>query len=468
MRYHESMVDLIGGTPLVRLRALTAELGFADGRAPLILAKVEIFNPGGSVKDRIALRMIEAAEKSGRLKPGSTIVEPTSGNTGVGLALVAQQKGYRCVFTCPDKVSSDKIAVLRAYGAEVVVCPAAVPFTDPRFYRNVSARLAQEIPGACLLDQYSNVDNPASHYHTTGPEIWEQTEGRITHFVAGVGTGGTISGVGRYLKETSGGRVKVIGADPEGSVYTSDGRPPRPYLVEGVGQPTFPGSFDPGVPDEILPISDRDSLLETRRLAQREGILTGGSGGMAVAACREVARGCGPDDVIVVLVPDGGRGYVSKIFDDGWMARHGLFEPAADGPRVRDADYAELNAIDPGESVAGAAKLLRTTGRGLAVVTAANRPRLAEIAGTVTEAGLAAALSAGRVTTGDPVIACLEPVLPLVGRDQPLSQILPVLHEAGAGLVMDGGLPAGVLTARDALACLAGEGQPAGEPPVDG
>jgi cystathionine beta-synthase len=269
-----------------------------------LLAKLESANPGGSAKDRIALRMIEAAETAGLLREGGTIVEPTSGNTGVGLALVAQRKGYHCIFTCPDKVSADKIAVLRAYGAKVVICPAAVPPDHPESYRSVAQRIAEETPGAYRPDQYSNPGNPESHYFGTGPEIWEQTEGRVTVLVAGVGTGGTISGTGRYLKEVSNGDVRVIGADPDGSIYT--GGCGRPYFVEGVGQPTYPRSFDPSVPDEILAVTDEDSICTTRRLAREEGILTGGSGGMVVCAALRYAKNCGPGDVVVIVVPEPG------------------------------------------------------------------------------------------------------------------------------------------------------------------
>lgn len=319
MQFHDSMISLVGNTPLVKLNRVT------EGLQATVLAKVEYFNPGGSVKDRIAVRMIEAAEQSGALKPGGTIVEPTSGNTGVGLAIVAQQKGYKCIFVCPDKVSMDKINVMRAYGAEVVVCPTAVDPEHPDSYYNVSDRLARE-PGAWKPDQYSNPNNPRSHYETTGPELWDQTDGKITHFVAGVGTGGTISGTGNYLKEVSGGKVKVIGADPEGLGLL--GRLQWPYLVEGVGEDFWPTAYDPNVTDEIIAVSDKDSFQMTRRLAKEEGLLVGGSCGMAVVAALKAAEGLGPDDVVVVLLPDSGRGYLSKIFSDEWMAGHGFLEEA--------------------------------------------------------------------------------------------------------------------------------------------
>src|SRR5690349_24639233 len=335
------MLDLIGNTPLVRLGKV---LDRDPGSGPLVLAKVEYLNPGGSVKDRIAKRMVEAAEESGELKPGGTIVEPTSGNTGVGLALVAQQRGYHCVFVVPDKVSEDKRNVLKAYGAEVVVCPTAVPPEHPDSYYSVSDRLTHEIEGAWKPDQYSNQNNPRSHYEDTGPEIWRQTEGRITHFVTGMGTGGTISGVGRYLKEQNP-DVKVVGADPAGSVYS--GGTGRPYLVEGVGEDFWPTTYDPSIADRVIEVSDGDSFAMTRRLAREEGLLVGGSCGMAVVAALEVARRAGPDDVVVVLLPDGGRGYLSKIFNDTWMARYGFLTTGGDEATVAAALGAKSGEMPP-------------------------------------------------------------------------------------------------------------------------
>ncbi|MCU0312695.1 MAG: pyridoxal-phosphate dependent enzyme, partial [Solirubrobacteraceae bacterium] len=316
----DSILDAVGHTPLVRLSRLGA------GLTPQLVAKVEYLNPGGSIKDRPAIAMIEAAEREGKLKPGGTIVEPTSGNTGTGLAIAARLKGYRVIAVMPDKMSKEKIDLLRAYGAEVVIAPTAVAPDSPESYYRVADRLTEEIPGAFQPNQYFNPANPASHYATTGPELWEQSGGRITHLVVGVGTGGTISGSGRYLKERNP-QIRVIGADPVGSIYSQGEDAVKPYLVEGVGEDFWPATFDPEVVDDYVIVSDKESFLATRRLAATEGILAGGSCGTAVHAALEVAKGIDdPEAMVCVVLPDGGRSYLSKIFNDAWMTQHGFLE----------------------------------------------------------------------------------------------------------------------------------------------
>ena len=457
MQYAESVVDLIGGTPLVRLTSVTRDLG---PDAPLVLAKVEYLNPGGSVKDRIAVRMVDAAEASGALQPGGTIVEPTSGNTGIGLALVAQQRGYRCIFVCPDKVGQEKVNVLRAYGAEVVVCPTAVDPADPRSYYSVSDRLARETPGGWKPDQYSNPANPQSHYETTGPEIWAQTEGRITTFVTGVGTGGTISGIGRYLKEVSGGRVRTVGADPEGSVYS--GGTGRPYLVEGVGEDFWPTTFDPTMADEIVAVSDADSFAMTRRLAREEGMLVGGSCGMAVVAALRVAERLTRDDVLVVLLPDGGRGYLNKIFNDQWMADYGFLEVGG-GETIGELLEGKSGATPtlvhahPNETVRDAIDILREYGVSQLPVVRAEPPVTAgEVIGSVDEKTLLDALFAGRATLADRVERHMSAPLPIIGSGEPVSAAVSALGAADALVVHVDGKPAGVVTRQDVLGHLAG------------
>jgi len=454
MHYCESVVDLVGNTPLVKLSSVAREVD------PLVLAKVEYLNPGGSVKDRIALRMVEAAENSGALRPGGTIVEPTSGNTGVGLALVAQRRGYRCVFVLPDKVAEDKVNVLKAYGARVEVCPTAVAPEDPRSYYSVSDRLVREIEGAWKPDQYSNPENARSHYETTGPEIWAQTEGRVTHFVAGVGTGGTISGTGRFLKEVSDGRVWVAGADPEGSVYS--GGTGRPYLVEGVGEDFWPAAYDPTVADEIVAVSDRDSFLMTRRLAREEGLLVGGSCGMAVVAALRVAERAGPDDVVVVLLPDGGRGYLAKIFSDEWMERYGFVEDPRGGVTVGDvlrrkgADVPALVHVHPNETVREAIDILREYAVSQMPVVKAEPPVTAgEVVGSVVEKELLDLLFSGQAHLADPLERHMSAPLPIVGSGEPVSAAIAALEKTDALLVHDEGKPAGVLTRQDLLSFLA-------------
>ncbi len=457
MQVFDSVVDLIGDTPLVRLSKVTA------GIAAPVYAKVEYVNPGGSVKDRIAVAMIEAAESEGLLKPGGTIVEPTSGNTGVGLALVAQQKGYRCVFVVPDKVSQDKINVLRAYGAEVAVCPTAVAPEHPESYYNVSDRLAREIPGAWKPDQYSNPNNPASHYASTGPELWVQTDGRITHFVAGIGTGGTITGTGRYLKEVSGGAVKIIGADPVGSVYS--GGTGRPYLVEGVGEDFWPTAYDPTVVDEVVAVSDGDSFALTRRLAREEGLLVGGSCGMAASAALTVAARLGPDALVVVLLPDSGRGYLSKVFNDEWLAHYG-FLPEGDAGRTvgdvlrtKQGDLPPLVHTHPNETLAEAIEILREYAVSQMPVVRAEPPVMAaEVAGSVVERDLLDALFTGRAHLADRVEDHMSPPLPGIGSGEPVSAAVSALERADALVVLDDGRPAGVLTRQDLLGFLATPG----------
>lgn len=454
MEYYNNVLELIGNTPLVKLGAVAADV------PATVLAKVEYFNPGGSVKDRIAARMVEDAEGAGLIGPGGTIVEPTSGNTGVGLAMVAQRKGYRCIFVCPDKVSEDKRNVLKAYGAEVVVCPTAVPPDHPDSYYEVSDRLVRETPGAWKPDQYSNAANPRSHYETTGPEIWKQTEGKITHFVAGIGTGGTITGVGRYLRETSGDTVRIVGADPEGSVYS--GGTGRPYLVEGVGEDFWPTTYDREVCHEIVAVSDTDSFDMTRRLAREEGLLVGGSCGMAAVAALHVATRASADDVVVVLLPDGGRGYLSKIFDDAWMTSYGFLPPASgttvgDVLRQKTGELPDLVHTHPGESIADAVGILREYNVSQMPVVRAEPPVMAaEVAGAVVERDLMEALFSGKAHLTDQVDSHMSEPLPMVGAGDGVDTAVQTLVNTDAVLVVEDGKPVGVITRADLLGYLAG------------
>jgi len=457
MRIAPHISELIGNTPLVQLNSVVPE------GSGIVAAKIEYLSPGGSSKDRIAVKMIDAAEACGELKPGGTIIEPTSGNTGVGLALVAQRRGYKCVFVCPDKVSEDKQNVLRAYGAEVVVCPTAVPPDHPDSYYSVSNRLVAEIDGAWKPDQYSNPNGPASHYETTGPEIWADTDGKVTHFVAGVGTGGTITGAGRYLKEVSGGTVKVIGADPEGSVYS--GGTGRPYLVEGVGEDFWPAAYDPSVPDEIIAVSDADSFDMTRRLAREEALLVGGSCGMAVVAALKVAKEAGPGSLVVVLLPDGGRGYMSKIFNDAWMSSYGFLRDRLDGSmpepvvsdvlRGKSGELPDLVHTHPSETVRDAIGILREYGVSQMPVVGAEPPVMAgEVAGSVSERELLSAVFEGRAKLADAVALHMGPALPLIGGGELVSAAAKALRDWDALMVVEEGKPVGVITRHDVLGFL--------------
>ncbi|WP_394554710.1 cystathionine beta-synthase [Agromyces sp. MMS24-JH15] len=453
MKYAENIADLVGNTPLVKLTRVTRGVTEAT-----VLAKVEYLNPGGSVKDRIASRMLDAAERDGLLAPGGTIVEPTSGNTGVGLALVAQQRGYRCIFVVPDKFGEEKRNVLTAYGAEVVVTPTSVAPDSPESYYSVSDRIVQETPGAYKPNQFANPNGPRAHYETTGPEIWRDTDGRVTHFVAGVGTGGTITGTGRYLREVSDDRVRIIGADPEGSVYS--GGTGRPYFVEGVGEDMWPDTYDPNVPHEVLAVSDADAFAMTRRLAREEGLLVGGSSGMAVAAALRVAKDLTADDVLVVLLPDGGRGYLGKIFNDKWMRAYG-FGNAPEGHAVADllaakADHiAPLVYVHPNDTVRDAIDRMTENGVSQLLVLSAEPPVvLGEVVGALHEDELLEQVFSGRVQLTDKITRVIGLPLPLIGATEPVSAARQSFAEHAALLVTDGGKALGVISRSDLLTYL--------------
>ena len=447
----ESLLQLVGNSPLVQLDRI------GRGLRCQLVAKLEFMNPGGSVKDRIALSMVEAAERDGKLRPGGTIVEPTSGNTGVGLAIVAARRRYKCIFVMPDKMSQEKVALLRAYGAEVIVCPTAVAPDHPESYYSVANRLVAEIPGAFQPDQYHNPENPATHEHTTGPEIWRQTDGRITHFVSGIGTGGTITGVSRYLKSQ---RIDVItvGADPEGSVYS--GGTGRPYLVEGIGEDFWPDTYDPSVVDRVVAVSDRDSFVMARRVTREEGILVGGSAGTAVHAALEIGRELGPDDLVVVMIPDSGRGYLSKIFNDEWMADYGFLRVG--GQSVEDVLTRKRGAlpalvhIHPEETVRDAIGLMREYGVSQLPVVRAEPPlSAAEVMGSVSETQLLELAFNDPPSIDRPVGDVAGSPLPTVGSGEEVDVAVEALERAPAVLVLDSGHPVGILTRSDLLEFLA-------------
>jgi cystathionine beta-synthase len=455
-REYPTLLDLVGNTPVVRLQKIGRELG------PTLLVKLEYLNPGGSNKDRIALSMIEEAERTGRLRPGGTIVEPTSGNTGVGLALAAAIKGYKMIFVVPDKVAPEKIALLRAFGADVVICPTAVDADSPESYYAVSDRLAEEIPGAYKPDQYSNPGNPDAHYRTTGPEIWEQTGGELDAVVIGVGTGGSITGTARYLKEQKP-DLLVVGADPEGSIYS--GGPVHPYLVEGIGKDGWPKSFDPSVVDEYVRVPDRDSFRMARRLAREEGILAGGSGGTSVFAMVEVAKRFGSDATILTTVPDGGRGYLSKIYDDNWMLEHGFLErhgPPDTVEQVLAFKHAEngipaLVTCEPHEKLGAAIELMQRYGISqLPVVRNAPAETLTDVIGSLNERTLLDRIFRNPDALGEDVAAAMQPPLGAVDMADSVDEVFADLQEKNQAVVVArDGKPQAVLTRSDLLEYLA-------------
>jgi len=457
-----SVIELIGNTPLVAMRRM-----MEIERIPSVLAmKMETSNPGGSSKDRPALEMIVAAERDGLLRPGGTIVEPTSGNTGVGLAIVAAQRGYHCVFVMTDKVAPEKISLLRAYGAEVVVCPVAVAPDDPQSYYSVAERLTQELQ-AFRPNQYANPANPLAHEKTTGPELWAQTAGRITHFVAGAGTCGSITGTARYLKAQNP-DVRIVAADPEGSVFS--GGSGRPYLVEGVGEDFFPAAWQPELYDDVIAISDEESFLTARRVSEVEGILIGGSGGMAVAAAIQVAKRAGPDDIVVVLNPDSGRGYLSRVFDDEWMANYGFLRECDECVgAVLDtrAGMAELLFVNPSHTVRQAIELMRANGVSQLAVCKNTPPfAAAEVSGSIDELEVMEAIARDPSVMSTPVEKVMGPKLPTIGVGQKVDRAVKMLEVAPALLVLSGGRPLAVVTRTDILSyfqAVASVGETAGD-----
>jgi cystathionine beta-synthase len=455
-REYPTVLDLVGDTPLVRLQKVGADLG------PTLLAKLEYMNPGGSVKDRIGLRMIEAAEREGKLKPGGTIIEPTSGNTGVGLAMAAAIKGYRMIFVMPDKMSQEKISLLRAFGAEVVICPTAVDPESPESYYSVSDRLAEEIPGGFKPDQYSNRANPEAHYETTGPEIWEQTGGELDALVIAVGTGGTISGAARYLREQKA-DLLVVGADPDGSIYSSG---VRPYLVEGIGEDFWPQTYDPSLVDEYVTVSDRDSFLTARRLAREEGLLVGGSGGTAVHAMLEVAKRFGPEATIVTLIADGGRAYLSKFYDDNWMLEYGFLERRVPAPtveqvlvakRAEEPEIPDLVTVESHEKIGHAIELMqRYSISQLPVVRNEPADSLADLVGSLHERGLLDRVFRNPDTLGEEVAAAMQPPLAAVDSGETIDEVFARFTDGSPAVVVArAGKPAGMLTRSDLLEYLA-------------
>jgi cystathionine beta-synthase len=454
VQYQDNILATIGRTPLVRLNRVTR------GCPCPVLAKLESLNPGGSVKDRIGLAMVEAAERAGRLKPGGTIVECTSGNTGVGLAMVAAIRGYHAVFCMPDKVSIEKVNLLKAYGAEVQLSPTAVAPDSPESYYSVARRIAHERSGAFLTDQYSNPANPEAHYHSTGPELWEQTGGQITHFVAGMGTGGTISGTGRYLKEKKP-AVQVVGADPVGSIlkaYHETGKmtEPHTYKIEGVGEDFIPAATDFKIIDRVIACNDRDGLNTARRLAREEAVFVGGSSGMATWVAIQVARALGPDDLVVVLLPDTGERYLSKVHNDAWMRDNHLLDPAvtrvADVVGAKSGRLPALLRLQVGEPVRRALALVEQH-----EVTQLPVFRGDEVVGTIYDSEILKGVLGDAATLDRPVESLMSESLPIVRSDQSVDDVTRLLAARNpAVLVREDGRVVGILTRFDMLQFIAG------------
>jgi cystathionine beta-synthase len=459
MEIHDTLLDSVGNTPLLRLRKIEPRLSCT------LLGKLEMLNPGGSVKDRIGIRMIEAAERGGRLSPGGTIVEPTSGNTGVGLAIAAAIRGYRCIFTMPDKMSQEKIALLRAYGAEVVIAPTAVPPDSPESYYRVADRLTEEIPGAFQPNQYFNDENPRAHYETTGPEIWKQTEGKITHLVAGVGTGGTITGTGRYLKEKNP-EVAIVGADPEGSLYT--GAEAKPYLVEGIGEDFIPQTFDPDIVDRWVTVSDRESFLTARRLTRDEGLLVGGSCGTAMFAALEVGRELGTEDIVVVILPDSGRSYLSKLYNDSWMLQYGFIDRPGTQALIGEVlqekqriapDIPPIVVVPTHEKVGRAIDALQSYGISQVPVAKNAEPvDVTELVGSIHERSLLDRVFRDRDAIERDVVEVMDAPLPVAQLSDGVDEMFAGLARGAEAIVVaDDARIAGVLTRADLLEFLAHE-----------